>query len=87
MAKERPLSCSQAKKSVLDSMTYSGKGTVTGEMKLFESETLDFTIASFFYENNFAFNIADSPSFAALVDQCQPDRMHTCVCTRAQHHS
>ena len=31
----------QAKKSVLDSMTYSGKGTVTGEMKFFESETLN----------------------------------------------
>ena len=44
MAKERLLSCSQAKKSVLDSMTYSGKGTVTGDMKLIESETLDSTI-------------------------------------------
>ena len=46
MAKEWLLSCSQAKKSVLDSMTYSGKGTVTGDMnlKLIVSETLDSTI-------------------------------------------
>ena len=37
-------------------------------MKLIESETLDSTIASFSYENAFAFKVADSPSFAALVD-------------------
>ena len=52
----------------MDSMIYAGKRTVTGEMKLNESETLNSYIASFFYENAFAFNVADSPSFAALVD-------------------
>ena len=56
-----------------------------GEMKLIESETLDSTIASFFYEmlGRSMFNVADSPSFAALVDQSQPDLMHNCTCTRA----
>ena len=33
------------------------------------------------------FNVADSPSFAALVDQCQPVSKHTCVCIREQNHS
>ena len=47
----------------------SGKRTVTGEMKPIESELLDSTIASFFYDNALAFNVADSPSLAALVDQ------------------
>ena len=55
MAVERLLSCSQARQSVLDSTISSGKRTVTGEMKLIESETLDSTIASFFYENALAF--------------------------------
>ena len=55
MAMERLLSCSQARQSVLDSTISSGKRTVTGEMKLIESETLDSTIASFFYENALAF--------------------------------
>ena len=50
MVKER-LSCSQARQSVLDSTISPGKRTVTGEMKLIESETLDSSIASFFYEN------------------------------------
>ena len=63
--KERQLSCSQAKKSVVDSMIYSGKRTVTGEMKLIESDKLDATIASFFHENAFAFKVADSPSFCS----------------------
>ena len=87
MAKEKLLSFSEANKSVLDSMIYSGKRTITGDMKLIESETLDYTMARFFYENAFGFYVADSLSFAALVDQCLPDGMHTCVCTRAQHHS
>ena len=57
MAKERLLSCSQAKQSVLDSIISSGKRTATGEKekqkrteKEIESETLDTTIASFSYE-------------------------------------
>ena len=66
-------------------MIYSGKRTETGEMKLIKSETLDSTPSSFFYENAFAFNVADSPSFAALslvggsVSTCQYAhlRMHT----------
>ena len=48
---------------------------------MIESKTLDSTTASFFYEIGFAFNIADSLGFAALVDQCQFDRMHTCIHT------
>jgi hypothetical protein len=35
-----------------------------------ESKTLDTTNASFFYENALSFTVADSPSFAAMVDQC-----------------
>ena len=31
---------------------------------------LDTTIANFFHENALQFNIADSPSLAAVVDQC-----------------
>ena len=58
-------------------MIYLKKRRVTGEMKLIKSETLDPTIASFFYENAFAFNVADSPSFVSLVDQCQPYSMDT----------
>ena len=46
-------------------------------MKMIESKTLDSTTASFFYEIGFAFNIADSLGFAALVDQCQPAHLHT----------
>ena len=42
---------------------------MTGEVRI-ESETLYTTIASFFYENAVAFNVADLPSYAALVDQC-----------------
>jgi hypothetical protein len=36
----------------------------------FELKTLDSTIASFIHENALSFNVADSPSFAAVVDQC-----------------
>ena len=54
MVKER-LSCSQARQSVLDSTISPDKRTVTGEMKLLESETLDSSIASFFYENALVF--------------------------------
>ena len=38
-------------------------------MKPIESETLNSTVASLFYENALAFNVANSPSLAALVDQ------------------
>ncbi len=51
MAKERQLSSSQAKQTFLDSLTSSGKRTVTGEMKIVESKMLDSSIANFFYEN------------------------------------
>ena len=64
MAKDNSVARKQ-KKYAVDSMIYSGKRTLTGEMKLIESETLDSTIASFLYENVFAFRVADSPSFAA----------------------
>ena len=46
-----------------------------GDIKIVESKTLDFVIANFFYENAMQFNalpfnVADSPSFAVMVDQC-----------------
>jgi hypothetical protein len=69
MSKEAQLSSSKAKQSVLN-LTSLGKRTVTGEMKIVESKTLDSTIASFIYENALSFNVADSPSFTAMVDQC-----------------
>ena len=69
MAKERQLSFSQAKQTVLD-LTSPGKRTVTGEMKIVESKMLDSSIANFFYENALSFNVADSQSFAAVVEQC-----------------
>ena len=69
MAKERQLSSSQAKQTGLD-LTSPGKRTVTGEMKIVESKMLDTTIANFFYENALSFNVADSQSFAAVVEQC-----------------
>ena len=50
MSKEAQLSSSKAKQSVLD-LSSPGKRTVTGEMKIVESKTLDSTIASFIYEN------------------------------------
>jgi hypothetical protein len=69
MTKERQLSSSQAKQSVLD-LTSPGKRTVTGEMKIVESKTLDSTIANFIYENALSFHVADTQSFAAVVEQC-----------------
>ena len=31
---------------------------------------LDATLASFFYENALSFNVADSPSLAAVINEC-----------------
>ena len=53
MANERRPCCSQAKQSVLDSMIYSAKRTVTEERKPSESETLDSPIVSFFLRKCF----------------------------------
>jgi hypothetical protein len=50
MAKERQLSSSQAKRTVLD-LAFPGKRTVTGEKKIIESKMLDSSMAKFFYEN------------------------------------
>jgi hypothetical protein len=51
MANERQVPrSSQAKQTFLD-LTSPGKRTVTGEMKIVESEMLDSSIANFFYEN------------------------------------
>ncbi len=67
-SKEAQLSFSKAKQSILD-LTPRGKRNVARELKTVESKTLDTTIACFFYENALSFNVADSPSFAAMVDQ------------------
>ena len=48
-----------------ESKNNSNKGT-----KIVESKMLDTTIASFLYENALLFNVVDSESFAALVDEC-----------------
>ena len=68
-SKESKLSSSKAKQTVLD-LTCPAKRTVTGEPKIVESKMLDTTIASFLYENALWFNVVDSESFAALVDEC-----------------
>ena len=68
MAKERLHSSSQAKQFVLE-LTSPAKRTVSGEMKIVESKTLDSTIANFIYENALSFHMADTQSFAAVVDQ------------------
>ena len=62
MAKERMLSSSQAKQSVLD-LTSPEKRTVTGQMKIVESKMLDSIIANFIYENTLSFHVADTQSF------------------------
>jgi hypothetical protein len=62
LSKEAQLSSSKAKQTVLD-LTSPAKRTVTGEMKRLESKTLDSTIASFFYENALAFNVAGAPIY------------------------
>ena len=84
MAMERLLSCSQARQSVLDSIISSGKRTETGEMKLIESETLDSTIASFFYEKALAFQCF---GVACALRVCARAPLTARACARAQHHS
>ena len=37
----------------------------------------DATLASFFYENAFSFNFADSPSLAAVINECVEFRKNT----------
>ena len=69
MAKEAKLSTSKTKQSVLD-LTTPGKRSATGELKILESKILDSNIANFFYENALSFNVADSKSFAIMVEQC-----------------
>jgi hypothetical protein len=51
-------------------LTSLAKRLVTGEIKVVESKMIDATIASFFYENALSFNVADSPSFTAVINQC-----------------
>ena len=53
-------------------------------MKLIESETLNSTIASFFYENAFAFNVADSPGLQLWLI-CVNLTVYTLAC--AHEHS
>lgn len=69
MAKEAKLSTSKTKQTVLDLIS-PAKRTVTGDLKLVESKTLDSAYANIFYENALPFNIADSPSLAHFVEQC-----------------
>ena len=45
-----------------------GKRTLTGDIKIVES--LDTVIANVVYENALPFNVADSSSFAVMVEQC-----------------
>ena len=53
-------------------------------MKLIESETLNSTIARFFYENAFAFNVADSPGLQLWLI-CVNLTVYTLAC--AHEHS
>lgn len=69
MSKESLLATSRKKQTVLD-LTSPAKRLASGEIKIVESKMLDATIASFFYENALSFNVADSPSLAAVIDQC-----------------
>ena len=39
-------------------------------MKIVESKTLDCAMTVLIYENALSFNVADSPSSAAVGDQC-----------------
>ena len=47
-----------------------GKIDDLGDIEIVESKTLDSVIANVFKENALRFNVADSPSFAVMVDQC-----------------
>ena len=59
MSKERLLSTSQKKQTVLD-LTSPATRLATGEIKVVESKMLDAKIISFFSENALSFNVADS---------------------------
>ena len=71
-AKEREMSISKAKQSVISflDLTSPAKRTATGDVKVVDSKQLDSTIANFFYENALSFNVADTPSLAAVVEEC-----------------
>ena len=69
MSKERQLSTSPKKQTVLD-LTSPAKRLATGEIKVVETNMLDTTIASFFYDNALLSNVADSPSLAAVTNEC-----------------
>jgi hypothetical protein len=66
--KEAKLSSWKAKQSVLN-LTSLGKRTVAGELTVVESKTLDLTV-KFHLGKCLAFKVANSPSFAAIIDQC-----------------
>ena len=68
-AKERKLTSSKTKQSVLD-LTSPGKRTLTRDIEIVESKTLDTVIANVFYENALPFNVADLSSFAVMLEQC-----------------
>ena len=57
--------CSQQKKSFTSSLTLFRKS---------RSNELDSRTASFFYENAIPFNVADSPSFAAMIEEAMTFR-------------
>ena len=63
----KPSSCN-AEKTVLD-ITSPASRTWFGVLKNVESKTQDFPIAIFVYENGLSFDVANSQSLAALVDQ------------------
>jgi len=69
MTMEEQLSSSKSRQTVLD-LTSPGQRTVTGEVKIVESKTLDSVIADVFYENALPFNVADLPSLARMVEKC-----------------
>ena len=43
---------------------------MTGDIKIVESKTPDSVIANVFYANALPFNVAYSPNFAVIVEQC-----------------
>ena len=68
MTTESKTSSSKAKKAILDITTQANR-TAFGELKNVESKTQDFPITIFIYESGLSFDVADSQSLAALVDQ------------------
>lgn len=63
---------SKKKQSVISFMDLSSpvKTTATEDIKIVDSKQLDSTIANFFYENALSFNVADTQSLAAVVEEC-----------------